>query len=171
MKTPICSIVCWTVARRRSGGPSIALDTPDPDSDAFSLIVAASMLLGRQPHSVRDFSAIGKRLAKAVRRRKPYDGGYIRAVIKGDNPMTNPLDIAADNMISELLEEPPQAEYKKVEVLVPNGLEIPAGTVVLKSAVTCICGVSFIPTTWNQVNHSPGCAFRLKNQRRDDGHS
>jgi hypothetical protein len=139
----------------------------DPDSDAFALGVAAHMLLGRFPQTKRDFTAIGKRLAKAIKRRKPYDHSYIRAVMKGDNPMTKPLDIAVDNLIHELNAEPPKVNYKKVEVLVPNGLEIPKGTVVLKDAVTCVCGVSFIPTTWNQINHSPGCAYR----RRLDGRS
>ncbi len=148
--------------RHRSGGPSIGLDVRDPDSDAFSLGVAAHMLLGRFPKSRRDYAALGKRLAKAVRRRKPYDYSYIRAVMNGDNPMTIPLDKAVDNLIQELNAEPPNAKYRKVQVLVPNGLEIPKGTVVLKAAVTCICGVSFIPTVGNQINHSPGCAYRRK---------
>ena len=76
--------------------------------------------------------------------------------------MTKPLDKAVDNLIQELNAEPPKIEYRKIQVLVPNGLEIPAGTVVLRAAVTCVCGVSFIPTTWNQINHSPGCAYRRK---------
>ena len=145
-----------------SGSPSIALDFRDFDSDAYGLGVASHMLLGRWPRSRRDYTALGKRLARAVRRKKPYDHSYIRAVLQGDNPMTKPLDKAVDNLIQELNAEPPKIEYRKIQVLVPNGLEIPAGTVVLRAAVTCICGVSFIPTTWNQINHSPGCAYRRK---------
>jgi hypothetical protein len=116
--------------------------------------------LGRQPVSAHDFDAIAARLAKAIKRRKPYDGYYIRSVMNGDNPMTYPLDKAADNLAAELVAEPPEVEYQSVIVKVPNGVKVPPGTVVLRDAETCICGVSFIPTIWNQINHTRACAIR-----------
>lgn len=120
-------------------------------------------LLGRFPESNKDFDALGARLAKAIKRRKPYDGYYVRSVWNGNNPLTKPLRKAVDNLMAELLAEPLDEEYRTVEVLVPYHVHLPDGTVILRDAVTCICGKSFVPTIWNQINHTRACSFmRLK---------
>jgi hypothetical protein len=72
--------------------------------------------------------------------------------------MTEPLFRAAKKLIAEILAEPPPVDYRHVTVSVPNENRVPEGTVVLAEARTCICGVSFIPTIWNQINHTPACA-------------
>lgn len=120
---------------------------------------AVLLFLGRKPESTKDFKAIGARLAKASKRPAPYDGYYIRAVMNKSNPMTPPLHKAAHNLVAELLAEPPDENYRKVTVMVPNGVHVPEGTVILRDAVTCICGVSYIPTIWNQINHTRACSF------------
>lgn len=116
-------------------------------------------LLGRYPESNKDFNALGARLAKAIKRRKAYDGYYVRSVWDGNNPFTVPLRKAVDYLTAELVAEPRDEEYRRVEVLVPRDVHLPDGTVILRSAVTCICGTSFVPTIWNQINHTRACSF------------
>ena len=147
--------------KHHSGDPSTLIDkqTGQPRLPILkSMGDAGIALLGRLPDTMRDFDALGARLAKANKRGKPYNGMYIRAVLKMDNPMTAPLRKAVDNLMAEIDAKPPHIKYRKIKVLVENGLEIPDGTVILKDAVTCICGTSFIPTTWNQINHTRACA-------------
>jgi hypothetical protein len=120
---------------------------------------AVLLFLGRKPESTKDFKAIGARLAKAAKRPTPYDGYYIRAIMNKINPMTPPLRKASENLIAEILAEPPDLEYREVVVRVPNGIDIPEGTIILRDATTCICGSSFIPTIWNQINHTRACSF------------
>lgn len=150
------------VSKRRSAGASTGLDEtviPSYELTPISLENVAYGLLGRYPESNKDFDALGTRLAKAIKRRKAYDGYYVRSVWNGDNPMTGPLGKAVDNLMAELLAEPPNEEYRVVEVLVPRDVHLPDGTVILRDAVTCICGKSFVPTIWNQINHTRACAF------------
>lgn len=145
-----------------TGGPSMALDefiAQPRFVTEYRLEMAAYMLLGRFPESERDFDALGSRLAKAIKRRKSYDGYYIESIWKGKNPMTRPVRKAIDNLIAELTANPLDEDYKKVEVMIPNGVHVPEGTVIMRDAVTCICGTAFIPTIWNQINHTRACAF------------
>lgn len=150
-------------SKRRSAGASTGLDEfviPPHEFTPIRLENVAYALLGRYPESDKDFNALGSRLAKAIKRRKAYDGYYVRSVWNGNNPFTFPLRTAVDNLMAELLAEPPpDEEYRRVEVLVPRNVHLPDGTVILRNAVTCICGKSFVPTIWNQINHTRACAF------------
>lgn len=152
------------------GKPSTGLDRiyiPPHNATSIRLERAAYLLLGRFPESKRDYEALGSRLAKSIKRRKSYDAYYIRSIWRGQNPMTQPMSKAIDNLTAELMAEPPEADYRKVTVFVPNGVNVPEETVILRNAVTCICGTSFIPTIWNQINHTRACAFmRMKMRRR-----
>lgn len=150
------------VSKRRSAGASTSLDEfviPSHELTPIRLENVAYALLGRYPESNKDFDALGSRLAKAIKRRKPYDGYYVRSVWNGDNPLTKPLGRAVDNLMAELVAEPLDEEYRRVEVLVPRDVHLPDGTVILRDAVTCICGKSFVPTIWNQINHTRACSF------------
>jgi len=140
---------------------------PSHSHTSIRLEQVAYMLLGRFPGSARDFKALGARLAKAIKRRKSYDGYYIWSIWHGKNPMTPPISKAINLLTAELRAKPPDEDYKKVEVMVPNGVHVPEGTVILRDATTCICGTSFIPTIWNQINHTRACVFmRMKMRSR-----
>lgn len=157
-------------SRFATGGSSKALNGHDLSphvSTPMGLVRAASILLGRFPESKHDFGVLGSRLAKAVKRRKNYDSYYIKSIWRGSHSASKPISRAIDNLISELAAKPPDKNYRKVMVLVPNGVHVPKKTVILRDATTCICGVSFIPTIWNQINHTRACAFmRLKMRRK-----
>lgn len=150
------------------GRPSTALDrfyVPSAPATPVGLEKAAYTLLHRSPESEHDFDALGSRLAKAIKRKKSYDGYYIESVWKGRNPMTKPLAKAIENLIAELQAVPADQDYHEVTVLVLNGVHVPDGTVIMRDAKTCICGVSFIPTIWNQINHTRACAFMRMKKR------
>ena len=118
---------------------------------------AAVLFLGRKPESDDDLETLGIRLGKTIKK-APYSPYYLRYVLEGEQPMTKPLYRASMNLISEVLAEPAPETYEEVMVKIPNGNLVPEGTVVMAEARTCICGISFVPTIWNQINHTPACA-------------
>jgi hypothetical protein len=147
-----------------SSGDPLSLESM-PQTDA-PLHEVAKQLLGRIPSSDSDFTTLGSRLAKAINKNPPYTAYYIQYVMSGKQPMTKPLNIAAKNLLSELQATPPPINYKEVIVRVPFGIHVPEGTIVQTSAVTCICGESFIPAVWNQINHLRACACMRARKRR-----
>jgi hypothetical protein len=118
---------------------------------------ASQLLLGRLPKSTSDFETLGARLGKAIKR-KPYTAYYVKEIILGNHAVSGPVNKAIENLIAELLAEPPKPQYRKVTVRVPQGVFVPENTIILRDAVACICGESFIPTIWNQKNHTRACA-------------
>lgn len=150
--------------RQAAGRRSTALDGRISDSDILRrayLLELARRLLHREPKNARDYAALGARLAKAAHRREgDYDGYYIRAVLEDKNPVTEPLIEAARNLSAELDRKPRSLDYTEVKVRVPPGVNVPEGTIILRDAMTCICGESFIPTIWNQINHTRACAAK-----------
>jgi hypothetical protein len=145
-----------------AGAPSTGLDRPErprgPVGQGFLLGLARTLLNDRVPSSLDDYATLGARLAKAAHRREPYDAHYVRYILEGRNPITAPISEAAMNLASELNGKPRRVRYRHVTVRVPADLRVPEGTIVLRGAVTCICGESFIPGTWNQINHTRACA-------------
>lgn len=148
---------------------SMSLDDNRADSGGIThsmLHRAANMLLGRNPQSMRDFEVLGSRLGKAIRR-KPYTGYYIRYVMCGEQPITKPIARAVKKLIEELKVQPARNKTKEVTVQVPYGVLVPDGSLIMASARTCICGITFVPRIWNQINHSRACAkMRAKTKKR-----
>lgn len=140
-----------------SGSPSTALNGRSDLTGAPLLNQAAMLLLGRLPESDSDFDALGARLGKVVGR-KHYSGYYIEQIMIGRHKFREPVQQATFALIGELLAEPPKPEYRYVTVRVPEGIHVPENTIILTDANTCICGESFIPRIWNQVNHTRACA-------------
>lgn len=122
------------------------------------LIDVGARFLGRTPESDDDYKAIGIRLAKAIKRKSPYTGYYIKGIIERDFAISGPISKAIGNLNAELDATPAAEKYRSVTVLVPDSFKIPEGTVVQRDARVCVCGATFIPTAWNQLNHTPACA-------------
>jgi len=122
--------------------------------------------LGRMPESDNDYNAIGIRLAKAIKRKSPYTGYYIKGIIERDFAVSGPISKAIENLNAELDATPPTEEYRPVTVLVPYSFKIPEGTVIQRDARVCVCGTTFIPTAWNQINHTRACAKMRAQLRR-----
>lgn len=153
--------------KRPAGSASTSLDGRGANSGILErayLLRLAEELLRRSPRTPGDFEVLASRLAKAIRR-EPYDGYYIRSVIEGRNPITAPLIEAARNLSAELDGKPRAQDYTEVTVRVPPGVLVPEGTIILRDAVTCICGQSFIPTIWNQINHTRACGVMRARRR------
>ncbi|KKL81763.1 hypothetical protein LCGC14_1991570 [marine sediment metagenome] len=136
-------------------------------TDLPTLRQAAWMLLRTYPEKMSQFTALANRLGMTIRG-KPYDGYYIKYVWVRKMPYSPALQKAAEKLISELAVDPPDTSgYRTVMVKVPNGVDIPNGAVILRDAIPCICGAFFIPTIWNQINHTTACAkMRAKLRRR-----
>lgn len=133
-----------------------------------TLETAAKLLLGRLPENISDWSALGKRIGMAGRK-EPYNAYYMRNMMNGHVPYTDEVRIGIKNLISEILAEPPDVDYQNIIVKVANGFDVPEGTIIQRSARTCVCGVSFVPTAWNQINHTKACArmqARMKKRTR-----
>jgi hypothetical protein len=155
-----------TVARASSGDFSENTAEPRPGDYGF-LMLACELLLKGLPQNMMQYKALGYRLGMSGRG-KPYDPYYIKYVMEGKTPLYKQIQRAAEKLVSELRAEPPDSSgYKTVMIKVPNGVEIPNGAIVLKEARVCICGKFFIPTIWNQVNHTTACAkMRARLRRR-----
>lgn len=153
--------------------PKLAPRTTSPpvepisvDSGVATLETAARLLLGRSPESMEDYNSLGRRVGMCGRGMK-YSGSYIKYVMLGNHPYTSELHKGVINLISELIATPPDRDYERVIVQVPNGFTVPEGTIIQRSARTCVCGVSFIPTAWNQINHTKACAkMRARMKKR-----
>jgi len=150
-----------------AGVASVALGESTVDSGIITLETASRLLLGRLPASHEDYAALGRRIGMSGRGLK-YSGSYIKYVMIGKHPYSKPVEEGTITLISELNAEPPDREYHSKTVQVPNGFDVPDGTIIQRSARTCVCGVSFIPTAWNQINHTKACAkmrARMKKRR------
>lgn len=152
---------------RHAGVASVALSQSIGESGITTLGTASRLLLGRLPANREDYAALGRRIGMAGRGEK-YSGSYIKYIMIGNHVFSKPVAEGAINLIGELKAEPPDREYHSRTVQVPNGFDVPEGTVIQRSARTCVCGVSFIPTAWNQINHTKACAkmrARMKKRR------
>ena len=145
---------------------SVALGENTTDSGITILETASRLLLGRLPESHEDYAALGRRIGMSGRGLR-YSGSYIRYMMVGKHPYSRPVEDGATNLIGELKAEPPDRDYQNRVVRVPNGFDVPDATVIQRSARTCVCGVSFIPTAWNQINHTKACAkMRARTKKR-----
>jgi len=122
-----------------------------------TLETAARLLLGRLPDGEEDYAALGRRVGMAGRGMK-YSGSYMKYVMLGKHKYTDMLHEGTTNLIHELIAKPPDQDFQWVRVRVANGFHVPEGTLIQRDARTCICGVSFVPTAWNQINHTKACA-------------
>ena len=153
---------------RDAGASSVALGENTVESGITTLETASRLLLGRLPVNHEDYAALGRRVGVSGRGLK-YSGSYIKYVMIGKHPYSKPVEEGAIILISELNAEPPDREYHIKTVQIPNGFDVPDGTIIQRSARTCICGVSFIPTAWNQINHTKACAkmrAQMKKRKR-----
>ncbi len=103
-----------------------------------------------------------------VGRGMKYSGSYIKYVMLGNHPYTKILHEGVITLISVLIAKPPDRNYERVVVQVGNGFDVPEGTIIQRNARTCICGVSFIPTAWNQINHTKACAKMRARVRKNE---
>lgn len=144
-------------SRVDTGVSSVNLDDISADSGITTLKTASRLLLRRLPASHEDYAALGRRIGMSGRG-LAYSGSYIKYIMIGNHVYSKPVRDGTINLIGELKGEPPNRDYQNKTVQVPNGFDVPEGTIIQRSARTCICGVSFIPTAWNQINHTKACA-------------
>lgn len=122
-----------------------------------TLETVAKLLLGRLPESRADWAVVGRRVGCAGRN-EPYSATYMKYVARGNHHYTKEVKSGIRNLIAEILAEPPDVDYQSVSVKVPKWFNVPEGTVIQRDARVCVCGATFIPTAWNQINHTKACA-------------
>lgn len=101
--------------------------------------------------------AIGKSIAEFIGREKYYSREYITNILAGRvdseafrKAVMQLLTIASGEARAE------QVKGKQVEVIALG--KVHPGALVLGDSIQCICGLHFIPKTWNQTSHNKACA-------------
>lgn len=112
-------------------------------------------LYGPEPWGVPQYRALGRRLAK-YSGRKSYTPDYIRMMLEGKVRVSNIVARSAGLLTAHLGGDPTPAGTQ-VAVQVAPGYSVPQGTLLLRNARLCPCGIWFIPNSWNHTYHLPAC--------------
>jgi hypothetical protein len=117
---------------------------------------------------IADWRPLADAIGRAARG-KPYTGGYVKNLLLGRQKFTSTFMRGVEEVNLSLngeLQKLRSVNVGEVTVRVVDGLHVEKGSLILVDSKICICGISFVPSVYNQDYHSPDCKKLARRLRR-----
>lgn len=140
------------------------------DLHAAEMLTELISGMGHDPSTIRvdDLQGIADRLSTLAGHTPAWGWRYLRNVLSHKINASRAL-VDAIMRLGALVDGAP-ADLARAQRVTVNALgNVKPGALILADSIPCICGVEFVPRTWNQRHHTRECGkLERKNRRKNE---